>query len=176
MGNEKYWQEEKKRLQANAGNIHPVISQTQEDARALVPARHSKALFTDCLQGALYWNQWAQSDDLTLPDMALIICRDVGCDLTYCQTSMADPYERPFDDCDQQFKQLNSCITSEQRRFTLDPQGRTMQEQIAYMLEKKKKEKYLNLFPAEKMEVPKEREYIIKEQNLPITMDYNEKL
>jgi hypothetical protein len=176
MGTEKYWQEEKKRLEKNKDNINPIIGQTMEDARALVPARHPKTLYTDCLQGALFWNQLAQSDDLTLPGMALILCRDVGCELQYCQASMSDPYERPFEDCNQQFRHFNSCITGEQRRYTLDPQGRSLQDHLQFMLEKKKKEKYGDLLAAYKVETPKEREYIIKEQNARLPMDYETKL
>ena len=174
MGTEKFWQGEKDKMIKNADNIHPVIKQTMEDAKALVPPRHSKALFQDCLQGALYWNQLAQQEDLTLPEMGMIICRDVGCELTYCQASISDPYERPFENCDQQFKQLNKCIAQEQVRYQTNPEGRTMQEHVAYMLEKKKKEKYMKYFEPQVMEVPREREYIIKEQNKVITM--NDKL
>ena len=176
MGTEKYWQEEKKKIKANEGNINPVIQQSYDDLRERVPARHPKALYTDCLQGSLFWNQWAKSDDLELPEMGMIICRDVGCDLTYCQTSMRDPYERPFENCDQQFKALNSCIASEQRRYLMDPQGRSMGEHIAFMLDKKKKEKYENVFHSQRMETPTEREYIIKEHNVAIPMDDNHKL
>jgi hypothetical protein len=168
MGNEKYWQEEKKRIDRNKDNIHPVLQQTYEDLKKNVPAKHPKALYADCLQGSLFWNQWAKSDDLSLPEMGMIICRDIGCELTYCQTSMADPYERPFDNCDQQFKALNSCISNEQRRYLMDPQGRSMGEHVNYMLEKKKKEKYAHLFQSQKIEIPAEKEYIIKEQNLSV--------
>jgi hypothetical protein len=179
MGTEKFWQEEKKRIGINSDTINPIIAQTKLDAKENVPARNAKLLYTDCLQGALFWNQWAKSDDLSEPDMAMIICRDTGCDLTYCQASMADPYERPFDNCDQQFKQLNNCIAAEQRRYALNPEGRTMQEHISYMLEKKKKEKYMGIFQDQKIDTTapiKEREYIVKEQNPSISMDYNEKL
>lgn len=179
MGTEKYWEEEKKRLDINKGNTNPILAQTYEDAKSRVPARHPKTLYTDCLQGALYWNQWAQSDELTLPEMALILCRDVGCELQYCQASMSDPYERPFEDCNQQFKLFNSCITGEQRRYTLDPQGRSLQDHLQFKLEKKKKEKYnylVDLHSENKTEIPKEREYFIKEQNVRLPMNQENKL
>lgn len=176
MGNEKYWQEEKRRIDLNKGNIHPDIQQTYEDVRQLIPPKHPKALYSDCLQGSLFWNQWAQAEDLSSSEMGMIICRDVGCELTYCQTTMADPYERPFENCDQQFKALNSCIANEQRRYFMDPQGRSMGEHIAYMLEKKKKEKYSHLFQSQNIQTPKEKEYIFKENNLSFPMDSNSKI
>jgi hypothetical protein len=176
MGNEKFWQQEKKRIDSNKDTINPILQQTYEDTRELVPRKHPKALYADCLQGSLFWNQWAKSDDLSLPEMGMIICRDLGCELTYCQTSMSDPYERPFDNCDQQFKALNSCISNEQRRYLMDPQGRSMGEHVAFMLEKKKKDKYAHFIEAQKVETRTGGEYIIKENNLGIPMDNNTKL
>jgi hypothetical protein len=161
MGTEEYWRAEKERIKKNADNINPIIAQTMEDNKSIIPPRHPKALYGDCLQGALYWDQWARSEDLSTNDMAMMICRDLGCELTYCQATLSDPYERPFENCDQQFKQLNSCIAQEQRRYQINPEGRTVQEHVQYMLAKKKKEKYFDLkFP----EVQEERQYIIKEQ------------
>jgi len=91
----------------------------------------------------------------------MMICRDIGCELTYCQASIYDPYERPFENCDEQFKNLNSCIAQEQRRFIINPEGRSMQEQIQFMLEKKKKEKYINILKTHEFHL--EKEYIVKQ-------------
>jgi hypothetical protein len=176
MGNEKYWQEEKRRIEMNKDTKNILLEPTFQNPKQNVNPKHPKALYTDCLQGSLFWNQWAKSDDLSLPEMGMIICRDLGCELTYCQTSMSDPYERPFDNCDQQFKALNSCISSEQRRYLMDPQGRSMGEHVNYMLEKKKKEKYSHIFQSHKIETPTEREYIIKEHNVSVPMDSNSKI
>lgn len=170
MGTEQFWQERKKQLQRNADTIHPDIIQTMEDNRALLPSRHPKALYGDCLQGALYWDQLSRSGDLSLNEMATMICRDVGCELQYCQATISDQYERPFDSCTQQLRQLNGCIAQEEKRYTENPEGRTMQEQVRYMLDKKKKEKYFHFLESQKIETPKEREYIIKEQNIPVQM------
>lgn len=171
MGTEKYWQEEKRKQKMNKDNLHPVIKQTMEDSQALRSRKHPKALYSDCLQGALFWNQWAQSEYLSLSEMAMIICRDMGCELQYCQQTLSDPYERPFEDCDQQYQQFNSCITQEQRRYAFNPEGRTMQEHILYMLEKKKKEKYFNLVKLPKGEVSEEREYFIRPNKIDMPMN-----
>ena len=143
---EKYWQEQKRNIEKNKGNVNTIIEQTIEDKKKLIPSKHPKALYTDCLKGALYLTQWAQSDDLSLDDMSMLICRDLGCELTYCQATLSDPYERPFDNCDEQFKGFNSCIMQEKRRYLSEPEGRSMQQQVAYMLEKKKREKYKYIF------------------------------
>jgi hypothetical protein len=172
MGTEKYWQQEKRNIDLNKHNIHPDIKQTMEDSKAIQSLKNPKALYYDCLKGALYWRQWAQADDLSISDMATIICRDTGCELTYCQASLYDPYERPFENCEQQFRQLNRCIAQEEKRYLDNPEGRSLQEHALYMLERKRKEKYFDL--TQKIEQPnelnKEREYFIKESNTNLSM------
>jgi hypothetical protein len=146
MGTEDYWKDEKKRIDINKSNVNPIIRRTYEDKKALQGPKHFKELYTQCLQGALYLKQWALSDNLTEDEMAMLICKDVGCELNYCQLSMSDPYERPFENCDQQYRNLNRCIAQEITRFEENSEGRTMQEQVLYMLEKKKREKYFDFF------------------------------
>jgi hypothetical protein len=162
MGTEQYWQQEKEKLEMNKANINPLIQQTYEDMKELIPRRNAKALYVDCLEGALYLRQYALSDSLTLDDMSMLICRDVGCELQYCQASMSDPYERPYKDCNGQFSELNKCMAQEQERYKSNSE-RSMQEQVLYMLEKKK-EKYHNILQMNKpLEQELERQYIIKE-------------
>jgi len=172
MGTEKYWQEEKRRVDMNKNNIHPVIQQTIEDNKSIHSLKNPKALYYECLKGALYWRQWAQSDDLSPDEMATIICRDTGCELTYCQATLYDPNERPFENCDFQFRQLTKCIDQEQKRYLDNPQGRTVQEHVIFMLDKKRKEKYFDLTQKfeQSVDLNKEREYIIKDTNSKISM------
>ncbi len=166
MGTEEYWKQEKKRNDIRDGDVNLYFKLVEKDNKDIRSPKHPKALYADCLKGALYWDQWAKSDDLNINDMSMMICRDIGCELSYCQMTMRDPYERPFEDCEQQFKQFNSCIAQEQRRYQFNPEGRSMQEHIRYMLEKKKKEKYFDVFEkmsqTNEVEKEKEREYIIK--------------
>lgn len=173
MGTEDYWQKEKQNMKKNEGNIHPDIAQTYADMKSLGSTKHFKQIYLDCLQGALNIKQWEQSDNLTVDDMGMLICRDVGCELTLCQNSMADPYERPFSNCDAQFRNLNRCIASEIEEYEKEGHlDRTMQEQIKMKLEKRKKEKYFNILQGEKMDLKEqkmqEKEYIIRENKQPI--------
>ena len=158
---EKFWQQEKKNIDKNKDNINPILQQTMNDKKSLIPSKHPKALFTDCLKGALYFRQWALSDDLNVDDMSLLICRDMGCELTYCQATLSDPYERPFENCNSQFKMFNDCILQEKRRYLqTDIQSRTMQQQIEFMLQKKKEEKYKYILLENKEEIIKPEEKI----------------
>ncbi len=169
MGTEKYWQQERKRVEMNKDNIHPDIKQTMEDNKAIQPLKNPKSLYYQCLQGALYWKQWAQSDGLTIDEAATIICRDTGCELTYCQATLYDPYERPFENCDFQYKQLTKCIAQEEKRYEEQPQGNTLQEHTMIMLERKRKEKYFDLtekLKEQTVDVNGDREYFIKDSKM----------
>ena len=48
-----------------------------------------------------------------------MICRDVGCDLSYCQTLFAKPKHpgQKIANCDQQFKDLRNCVVREKKIF-----------------------------------------------------------
>jgi hypothetical protein len=173
MGTEKYWQQEKRRVDLNKNNIHPDMKQTMEDIKANQPLKNPKALYYECLKGALYWRQWAQADDLSLDEMATMICRDTGCELTYCQATLYDPNERPFENCEIQFRQLTKCIDQEQKRYLDNSEGRTPQEHVLYILDKKRKEKYFDITQKfdQQVDVNKEREYFIKDTNSKMSMN-----
>jgi hypothetical protein len=145
MGTEEYWQKQKKIEESNKQNINPILAQTYEDMKELILPKGAKYQYIECLKGALYLRQWAMSDSLNIDDMSMLICRDTGCELQYCQQTLSDPFEQPFKNCDAQYRNLTRCIIQEQDRYLTNPEGRTMQEQVLYMLEKKKKEKYFNI-------------------------------
>lgn len=150
MGTEEYWQRQNHFNKQNSSHIHPVIDQTMKDKKELVPAKNAKVLFTECLKGALFLRQYALSDDLSVDDMSMLICRDVGCELQYCQASLADPYDRPFENCDSHFRALTRCIAQEHDRYVSNPE-RSVQEQVLYMLEQRKK-KYVNVIEVKQEE------------------------
>ena len=172
---EKYWQQEKIKNNINKNNVHPIIQQTYKDKKALEPNKNFRELYYKCLQGALFLKQWGQSDNLTINDMGMLICRDIGCELQYCQASIADPNETPFNSCDEHFKRFTNCMTQEIRRYIYDGQGRTMQEQVAYMLEKRNKEKYEHLMEEKQKEVINTKKYLEKPEEINVVL-MNEKL
>jgi len=175
---ENFWQQEKERIRKNQGNINPIIKQTFEDKQALVPNKNFRELYYNCMKGDLNLKSWEKSDSLSLEDMGMLICRDVGCELQYCQASMADPYEKPFENCDEHFKKFYQCQEQEKRRYIYDNQGRTLQEQIAFMLEKKKNERMKNMVDELEREKNKQIriEQINKERETKHKMTMDQKL
>ncbi len=145
---EKLWQERKHFHDENAKNMNKILKRTFDDKKDKIPTKHFKELYAECLKGSLDLVVWGSSKDLTVDDMAMLACRDVGCELNYCQTSMTDPYEKPFENCESQHKQLVKCINQEVDIYETAPKG-TLQEHLKLVLKMKKENKYKHLFETE---------------------------
>lgn len=148
---EKYWKERNHFNKINEKNIHPVLKRTFDDKKEKIPVMHFKALYYECLKGSLDLKLWSMSDELSVDDMALLACRDVGCELNYCTTSMTDQYEKPFENCDQQNKELFRCISREVDIYNSNP-VLSLQDHLKQILEAKKKNKYKFLYEREQRE------------------------
>ena len=51
--------------------------------------------------------------------MSMFVCKDLGCAVNYCgllKRSVAMEWEGT-DNCEQEYKQFNDCMTTEQRRY-----------------------------------------------------------
>lgn len=143
---EKYWQERKYWNKRNDKNLNPLIENTYNEKRAIAPNKHFKELYAICLKGSLDLKLWEISDDLTVDDMGLLACRDVGCELNYCQTSLSDPYEKPFQNCDSQTRAFYSCISREVDNYNSIDSNIPLKDYLKVTLENKKKNKYSHLF------------------------------
>ena len=143
---EKHWQERTYWNNINNKNQNPIIQNTFDEKKAKAPNKHYKELYAECLKGSLDIKLWQISDDLSIDDMGLLACKDVGCELNYCQTSMIDPYEQPFKDCTSQFNALNRCIQYEIDKYNSIKEPLDVRDYLKNTLEEKKKLKYKHLF------------------------------
>jgi hypothetical protein len=135
---EKFWQQEKERIRINKSNIHPDIQQTFDDNRGIVPNTNFRELYFDCLQADMNLKSIEQSDKVTLEDMAMLVCRDAGCELQYCQAGLWGPNANPFTSCDDQYKKFNQCQEQEKKRYLYDNHEKTMKDHLFNMIEQKK--------------------------------------
>jgi len=141
---EKYWQN--RQTINKKDSLNGIIQRTYDDKKEKIPRKHFKELYYECLKGSLDLKLWAMSDELNVDDMALLACRDVGCELSYCQNSMTDPYERPFENCEQHQSALFGCIDYQINMYNKKPLASTIQEHLKIVLENKKNKKYDFLF------------------------------
>jgi hypothetical protein len=136
---ERMWQERKYWSERNENNIHKVIKDSYDSNKQIVPMKNFRDMYYDCLQGSTDLKSWQTNDRLTVDDMAQLACRDVSCEVSYCTSSMGDPYEKHFKNCNQQISALNKCITKEIDNYKTQPLADTIQLHLAKVLEMKKK-------------------------------------
>lgn len=139
--NQKYWKTKTQEIKKNKNNINPIIEQTYEDKKNHLPNKNFQENYSDCTKGSLYLNQYAKNDQISIDEMAMLICREKACELNYCQSSFFDPYEKPFKNCDEFYNKYLGCTSQEIRRYLHDSENRNMNQQIEFMLEKKRKQK-----------------------------------
>jgi hypothetical protein len=153
-GTEELWQQRKVYNDENAKNENKLLKITREDYDGFKPSRHFKSLYQECIKGSSTLKLWGSSENLTVDDMAVLACRDTGCELNYCQTSMHDPHEyKTFKNCDQQTRAIYKCISQEITHYNLAPKGKNTQEHLKFVLERKRLTKYAHLYEkVEKME------------------------
>jgi hypothetical protein len=146
-GTEKLWQERQYFNNENAKNHNRLLTQTFQDKEDKAPkSMDFKSMYQECIKGSAELKLWGSSSNLTVDDMAVLACRDTGCELNYCQTSLHDPHEwKTFKDCDKQTRAVYKCISSQIRYFNIDPQG-TVQEHLKVVLERKRLTKYAYLY------------------------------
>ena len=92
---------------------------TYEDAASIASRKHPKALYVECLKQSNNWRAYAASESYGIDDMAMLVCKDVGCAVNYCSLVKMD-YPSLWEgssDCQNEIKEFNNCMVSERRRY-----------------------------------------------------------
>ena len=88
---------------------------TYKDAASLAKPKHPKRLYVECLKDSNNWRAYAHSKRYTVEDMAMIVCKDVGCAINYCgllKQSLPMEWEGT-EDCATELTQFNNCMVAE---------------------------------------------------------------
>ena len=89
-----------------------IMEQTMKDAASLKSATHPKELFSQCLRNTTYWHHYSARPGLPVNEMSMVICRDLGCEINYCQLlkgSVKEEWEGTGD-CKDEITAFNSCM------------------------------------------------------------------
>ena len=115
---EEYWASWKKKKDLTHSNH---ILRVMEDTQRIQKIRdqHPDQLYAICKTENNYWRHYRSSNKLGIDELAMMICRDVGCDLSYCQTLFAKPKDssQRIQNCDRQFSDLRNCVVREKKVF-----------------------------------------------------------
>lgn len=87
--------------------------------KSIASDKHPKALYAECLKNSSFWHHYSASPKISVDDMAMIICRDVGCEVNYCHLlKKSVPMEwEGSSDCSTEQQAFNNCMRTERRRF-----------------------------------------------------------
>ena len=116
---EEFWQQEQKKQLGNPQNTNLIWKTTMEDVKAYASDKHPKALYAECLKNTQFWHHYAASPKISVDDLAMMVCRDLGCAINYCsliKKSYVTEWENSSD-CTQEIKSFNECMAQERRRF-----------------------------------------------------------
>eukprot|EP00347_Sterkiella_histriomuscorum_P006526 403352429 len=152
---EEFWQSQKKKHESNPVNVNPLLVQTEKDAKSIASDKHPKALYAECLKQSTYWTHYAASPKLSIDDMAMMLCRDIGCEVNYCGlVKKSQPMEwEGSSDCVDEIKNFSNCMTQERRRYQWQEIKPPMFDYIQNRLEEKRKnKKFANMFTQQELE------------------------
>ena len=79
-------------------------------------AKHPKALYIECLRLSKAWRGFAAAESWSIEDMAMLVCKDVGCAVNYCSLVKNTVWDAGSD-CQNEIKEFNNCMVSETRRY-----------------------------------------------------------
>lgn len=81
--------------------------------------KHPDELYAICRTDNNYWRHYRASPKLTIDELSMMICRDVGCDLSYCQLLVGKPKsaDQVITNCDAQFNAFRNCVIREKKMF-----------------------------------------------------------
>ena len=82
--------------------------------------KHPKALYIECLKNDSHWRHYSASSKLSTDDLAMLVCKDVGCEINYCQGikfSNLESEAEPDRDCNENITNFRSCMQMEARRY-----------------------------------------------------------
>ncbi len=133
---DKFWQQEKERMSLN--KLHPDIQQTYNDLGGYVFNKDFREIYFNCKEADMNLKALEKGDELSVEDMAMLVCRDAGCDLQFCQAGLEGPNKNPFQDCDEQYKKFIKCQEQEKKRYFYENNGRSIKDHLYYMVKLKK--------------------------------------
>jgi hypothetical protein len=113
---EEWWKRYKDNKDKNENKIFSTVE--SELKRRFKNDRSPEELYSMCKTDNNYWKHYRNSENLDPDAVSLVLCKDIGCDLSYCQamTYKSKP-EDQFYGCKEQYSAFRECYISEKRKF-----------------------------------------------------------
>ena len=98
---EEFWADYKKKKDLTQTNIiwknvsstvwNMTLQIANDARREMIKEKHPDELYAICRTDNNYWRHYRASPKLSIDELSMMICREVGCDLSYCQNLMWKP-------------------------------------------------------------------------------------
>ena len=145
---------------------------TFEDSQSIRSPKHPKYLYIECLSNNPYIRHYAAQQDLSVEDMAMLACKDLGCLVNYCGLlKRSVPSEwKESSDCVDEYQQFSECMKMEQKRWNWMPKEvKEKTVKYDYIMNRMQERRHVAHFamdqvqklearPIEPKEVPQEQE------------------
>jgi len=73
-------------------------------------------MYSLCTTDNNYWKHFRNSENLDPDSVSLVLCKDTGCDLMYCQALTVKGNHEMYG-CVEQYENFRSCYIKEKRKF-----------------------------------------------------------
>ena len=96
----------------------------------MIKDKHPDELYAIRRTDNNYWRHYRASTKLSIDELSMMICKEVGCDLSYCQHLVHKPksMHQQIDNCTPQFNAFRDCVVREKKMFRSFMQGRDMKD------------------------------------------------
>lgn len=98
-------------------NTNPLYSNIESDIkRKFKNEKSPEEMYSMCMTDNNYWKHYRWSENLDPDSISLVLCKDYGCDLMYCQVLSMDPKNEMYG-CEDQMNTFRQCYVQEKRKF-----------------------------------------------------------
>jgi hypothetical protein len=113
---EEWWRRYKDNKDKNENKLFTTVE--SELKRKFKNERSPEELYSMCKTDNNYWKHYRNSENLDPDAISLVLCKDIGCDLMYCQamTHKSKPGDQFFG-CKEQYDGFRDCYIQEKRKF-----------------------------------------------------------
>ncbi len=113
---EEWWGKYKDNKQKNENKIFGQID--SELKRRFKAEKTPDDMYSICKTDNNYWKHYRNSENLDPDAVSLVLCKDTGCDLMYCQAlSLKNDKSLNLYGCAEQYQNFRECYVKEKRKF-----------------------------------------------------------
>lgn len=150
---EEWWQKYKKNKEKTQNHLFNDVE--SELKRRFKAEKSPEEMFSMCKTDNNYWKHYRSSENLEEETIGVVLCKDIGCDLMYCQaltfSKQASTKNIETYGCTEQFNALRHCYLTEKRKFNSKFTEKEWMENRQIIPEYIKKELQLRKIDKEKM-------------------------